>query len=268
MPDEDDLIAAKEALRRAQLEAALAAERVERLSDEELLAEAAAEGIDVPVEAARVRGVLAEAVKAVPCPHPEHRISVPVNGRYTCMQCGHDVPRPRRPRRTAAAQPQAVRLDDLDYARFRNTMKNPPRPTAALVDVLKAEKKLGSSDCDPGPITPLVLAVHAERHSYPLAQAIGRAGSAHVFVIDNRPGKDPTPEPFPAEFFEVWPSTRTPGMKAVVEQQLTDYVAPPIRVSFCPACKAPQGARCEGFERWDECHIERVQAAMLRSLAK
>jgi hypothetical protein len=49
MPDDDDPEAA--------------VERIERLSDEELLAEAAAAGVDVPAEAARVRGVLTDAVR-------------------------------------------------------------------------------------------------------------------------------------------------------------------------------------------------------------
>lgn len=61
-----------------------------------------------------------------PCPHPPHRISVPVNGRYTCMQCGHDVPRPRR----AAARAREA-WKDWTPAEVDKELEPWPRPAAA-----------------------------------------------------------------------------------------------------------------------------------------
>lgn len=38
------------------------------------------------------------------------------------------------------------------------------------------------------------------------------------------------------------------------------WVCPPVRLCHCPICDAKAGVRCDGFERWDECHLERLLA--------
>ena len=57
----------------------------------------------------------------VPCPHPPHRISVPVNGRYTCLQCGHEVPRPRR----TTTRVYEARKDETETERYVVTQSPP-----------------------------------------------------------------------------------------------------------------------------------------------
>ena len=40
---------------------------------------------------------------------------------------------------------------------------------------------------------------------------------------------------------------------------------PPLRLSDCPRCGAVAGVRCEGIDRDDEVHVERVEQCVRRS---
>jgi hypothetical protein len=44
------------------------------------------------------------------------------------------------------------------------------------------------------------------------------------------------------------------------------WVAPPVRLADCPICAAKPGERCVGFDRWDECHFERLFACPVRGM--
>jgi hypothetical protein len=127
------------------------------------------------------------------------------------------------------------------------------------------------------PALPSALALVAERPgaTSAIAAAIARP-RPHVVLLVDRPQaaapaapEEPIDVILPAGFTvgPPVPLARTQAFRparALCAPLPEPYVAPPVRLVDCPACAAKAGTRCAGFDRWDECHAERLWACVTR----
>lgn len=116
------------------------------------------------------------------------------------------------------------------------------------------------------PAVPAAMVLLAERHSPTIAAAIARGRERpHLIVID-RPAPR-APEEGLGEVFEIglpMPAVPYRRVDVQVPARSEPWVAAPVRLSDCPSCAAKAGERCVGFDRWDECHPERLFACLAR----
>lgn len=153
--------------------------------------------------------------------------------------------------------PEPVKLNDLDGQRFANALARPEEPTSALRELFLIERITGV------PVGPVPVLVGPAEGGALRAALLSTAGREPVLLAIDPP-KAPEAE---APIDVILPvAVARPVNRAFKPTRVNcapppePWVCPPVRLADCPACAAKVGERCVGFDRWDECHAERVGA--------
>jgi hypothetical protein len=150
-----------------------------------------------------------------------------------------------------------VKLNDLDGQRFANALKRPAPPTSALVDLFRGRPQ--GAEGSPARDRPALLLVPPAGASTSAAirAAIARPSAPPVLLVDRSQAAEPEA---PIDIRIGSPQRVPPVRRVDCAQPPAPWVCPPVRMVDCPVCSAKAGERCEGFDRWDECHAERLEA--------